>query len=142
MVLKGKEMKLFPPLEPFPFSPHSRSPPLHIVAWMATVKALTSLRLIGVPSRTTGHPRLYSYQGALPTLPVPAVADTLRRYLRSVRPLLDDNKFQGRAGGQCSGGFKNYKRKREYLLFTTFLFQFSQRLKPEYVLGFPLSTFE
>lgn len=38
-------------------------------------------------------PRLYSYQASLPRLPVPAVKDTIRRYLRSVRPLVDDPEY-------------------------------------------------
>ena len=32
-------------------------------------------------------------QGSLPKLPVPAVKDTLKRYLRSVRPLLNDQEY-------------------------------------------------
>lgn len=39
-------------------------------------------------------PQLYSYQSALPRLPVPALKDTCRRYLESVRPLLDDEQYQ------------------------------------------------
>jgi len=39
-------------------------------------------------------PSLYSFQGSLPRLPVPAVKDTISRYLRSVRPLLDDENFK------------------------------------------------
>ena len=33
------------------------------------------------------------FQGSLPKLPVPAVKDTLKRYLRSVRPLLNDQEY-------------------------------------------------
>ncbi|TGZ63404.1 hypothetical protein CRM22_006939 [Opisthorchis felineus] len=40
------------------------------------------------------HPRLYSFQGALPRLPLPSVSDTIRRYLLSVEPLLDENQMQ------------------------------------------------
>ena len=39
------------------------------------------------------NPLLYSFQGSLPKLPVPAVGDTLKRYLRSVRPLLNDDEY-------------------------------------------------
>lgn len=39
-------------------------------------------------------PGLYSFQGSLPRLPTPSVHDTMTRYLRSVRPLLDDEKYQ------------------------------------------------
>lgn len=40
------------------------------------------------------NPSLYSSQNFLPTLPVPSLDDTLRRYLRSVRPLYDDAEYQ------------------------------------------------
>ncbi|XP_041987683.1 carnitine O-palmitoyltransferase 1, liver isoform [Aricia agestis] len=39
-------------------------------------------------------PKLYSFQGSLPRLPLPSVKDTMRRYLQSVRPLLDDEKYE------------------------------------------------
>ncbi|XP_077595535.1 carnitine O-palmitoyltransferase 1, liver isoform isoform X1 [Stigmatopora nigra] len=39
-------------------------------------------------------PMLYSYQGSLPNLPVPAVKDTIKRYLESVRPLMDDTQYE------------------------------------------------
>ncbi|XP_041867552.1 LOW QUALITY PROTEIN: carnitine O-palmitoyltransferase 1, liver isoform [Melanotaenia boesemani] len=39
-------------------------------------------------------PLLYSYQTSLPHLPVPAISDTLSRYLESVRPLLADPEFK------------------------------------------------
>lgn len=38
-------------------------------------------------------PGLYSFQGSLPRLPLPSVSATTKRYLRSVRPLLDDEKY-------------------------------------------------
>lgn len=38
-------------------------------------------------------PGLYSFQGSLPRLPLPSVSATTQRYLRSVRPLLDDEKY-------------------------------------------------
>ncbi|XP_072743467.1 carnitine O-palmitoyltransferase 1, liver isoform isoform X2 [Anoplolepis gracilipes] len=38
-------------------------------------------------------PMLYSFQGSLPRLPLPAVADTMKRYLKSVRPLVDDENY-------------------------------------------------
>ncbi|CAF0838513.1 unnamed protein product [Adineta ricciae] len=40
------------------------------------------------------NPSLYSCQNLLPTLPLPSLDDTLRRYLRSVRPLYDDSEYQ------------------------------------------------
>ena len=36
---------------------------------------------------------LYSFQHALPKLPLPSLKDTLRRHLRTMRPLCDDEKF-------------------------------------------------
>uniref|UniRef100_A0A8C5NCQ0 carnitine O-palmitoyltransferase n=1 Tax=Gouania willdenowi TaxID=441366 RepID=A0A8C5NCQ0_GOUWI len=39
-------------------------------------------------------PLLYSYQTSLPHLPVPAIKDTLSRYLESVRPLLEDTQYK------------------------------------------------
>uniref|UniRef100_A0A1A8BUG0 Carnitine O-palmitoyltransferase 1, muscle isoform n=1 Tax=Nothobranchius kadleci TaxID=1051664 RepID=A0A1A8BUG0_NOTKA len=39
------------------------------------------------------RPLLYSFQAALPRLPVPSVDDTIQRYLESVRPLLDSKQY-------------------------------------------------
>ncbi|TRY62416.1 hypothetical protein DNTS_031825 [Danionella cerebrum] len=50
--------------------------------WLNLVKLLSGRR-----------PLLYSFQGSLPHLPVPSIDDTIRRYLESVRPLLDDEKY-------------------------------------------------
>uniref|UniRef100_A0A674HAM9 Carnitine O-palmitoyltransferase 1, muscle isoform n=1 Tax=Taeniopygia guttata TaxID=59729 RepID=A0A674HAM9_TAEGU len=64
------------------FEPHghmSRSTRL----WMALMK-LMSIR----------KPLLYSFQSSLPKLPVPPVKATVARYLESVRPLLDDDKYR------------------------------------------------
>ncbi|XP_062330180.1 carnitine O-palmitoyltransferase 1, liver isoform-like isoform X2 [Osmerus eperlanus] len=41
------------------------------------------------------QPLLYSYQGSLPNLPLPAVKDTMKRYLESARPLMNDEEFEG-----------------------------------------------
>uniref|UniRef100_A0A1L8DYB6 carnitine O-palmitoyltransferase n=1 Tax=Nyssomyia neivai TaxID=330878 RepID=A0A1L8DYB6_9DIPT len=51
--------------------------------WGAVVKVLS----------TWNKPGLYSFQGSLPRLPLPSVHDTMTRYLRSVRPLLDDENY-------------------------------------------------
>lgn len=40
------------------------------------------------------QPLLYSYQGSLPNLPVPAVKDTVQRYLESVHPLMNDSEYE------------------------------------------------
>ncbi|KAM6897668.1 carnitine O-palmitoyltransferase 1, liver isoform 2-T2 [Xenentodon cancila] len=39
-------------------------------------------------------PLLYSYQGSLPNLPVPTVKDTIKRYLESVRPVMNDAEYE------------------------------------------------
>ncbi|KAK4319843.1 hypothetical protein Pmani_009258 [Petrolisthes manimaculis] len=51
--------------------------------WILAVKLLTHFT----------RPMLYSYQGSLPRLPLPALKDTMSRYLRSVRPLMDDENY-------------------------------------------------
>lgn len=43
---------------------------------------------------TWNKPGLYSFQGSLPRLPLPSVQETMSRYLRTVRPLLDDSNYQ------------------------------------------------
>ncbi|XP_066905403.1 carnitine O-palmitoyltransferase 1, muscle isoform isoform X2 [Halyomorpha halys] len=60
-----------------------KKPSLKTRAWLFCVK------LVSGPSR----PMLYSYQGSLPRLPLPSVKETMARYLRSVRPLLDDKQY-------------------------------------------------
>jgi carnitine O-palmitoyltransferase 1 len=39
------------------------------------------------------NPSLYSCQSILPTLPLPSLDDTLNRYLRTVRPLYNDDEY-------------------------------------------------
>lgn len=51
--------------------------------WAITAKLLLSWN----------KPRLFSFQGLFPRLPVPSVHDTLTRYLDTVRPLLDDDRY-------------------------------------------------
>jgi carnitine O-palmitoyltransferase 1 len=53
-------------------------------AWFIAMKLLQGNR----------KPQLYSYQGMMPILPLPALSDTMTRYLRSVRPLLDDANYE------------------------------------------------
>ncbi|XP_028032925.1 carnitine O-palmitoyltransferase 1, liver isoform [Bombyx mandarina] len=52
--------------------------------WVSVVKVLSGWN----------KPKLYSFQGSLPRLPLPAVEDTMNRYLLSVRPLLDDDNYK------------------------------------------------
>ncbi|KAM9220067.1 carnitine O-palmitoyltransferase 1, liver isoform 1-T2 [Dugong dugon] len=51
--------------------------------WMGMVKILSGRK-----------PMLYSFQTSLPRLPVPAVKDTVDRYLESVRPLMKEEDFR------------------------------------------------
>ncbi|XP_030621951.1 carnitine palmitoyltransferase 1Aa (liver) [Chanos chanos] len=53
-------------------------------AWVILVKVFSGIRT----------PMLYSFQTSLPRLPLPSVKDTLRRYLESVRPLLEDEDYK------------------------------------------------
>ncbi|XP_066439299.1 carnitine O-palmitoyltransferase 1, liver isoform isoform X1 [Eleutherodactylus coqui] len=55
--------------------------------WMGMVKLFSGRK-----------PMLYSFQTSLPHLPVPAVKDTVKRYLESVRPLMDDEQFKRMEG--------------------------------------------
>uniref|UniRef100_A0A670JMS5 carnitine O-palmitoyltransferase n=1 Tax=Podarcis muralis TaxID=64176 RepID=A0A670JMS5_PODMU len=55
--------------------------------WLALVKIFAGRK-----------PMLYSYQASLPRLPVPALKDTMQRFLESVRPLKTDAEFQRMAG--------------------------------------------
>ncbi|XP_043979496.1 carnitine O-palmitoyltransferase 1, liver isoform isoform X2 [Gambusia affinis] len=54
----------------------------------------TRLWLILVKVFSGRKPLLYSFQNSLPRLPLPSVKDTCRRYLESVRPLMDDEQFE------------------------------------------------
>ncbi|XP_063145343.1 carnitine O-palmitoyltransferase 1, liver isoform isoform X2 [Candoia aspera] len=55
--------------------------------WMALVKLFSGCK-----------PMLYSFQTTLPRLPVPAVKDTVNRYLESVRPLMNNEEFKRMEG--------------------------------------------
>uniref|UniRef100_A0A8D0GVE5 carnitine O-palmitoyltransferase n=1 Tax=Sphenodon punctatus TaxID=8508 RepID=A0A8D0GVE5_SPHPU len=55
--------------------------------WMGLVKLFSGRK-----------PMLYSFQTSLPRLPVPAVKDTVNRYLESVRPLMNDEEFKRMEG--------------------------------------------
>uniref|UniRef100_A0A665U7V7 carnitine O-palmitoyltransferase n=1 Tax=Echeneis naucrates TaxID=173247 RepID=A0A665U7V7_ECHNA len=55
--------------------------------WMILVKVFSGRK-----------PMLYSFQNSLPRLPVPSIKDTCRRYLDSVRPLMDDEQFERMKG--------------------------------------------
>ncbi|XP_035012025.1 carnitine O-palmitoyltransferase 1, liver isoform isoform X1 [Hippoglossus stenolepis] len=65
--------------------------------WMharhGSVSFSTRLWMILVKVFSGRKPMLYSFQNSLPRLPVPSVKDTCRRYLESVRPLMDDEQY-------------------------------------------------
>ncbi|XP_063164909.1 carnitine O-palmitoyltransferase 1, muscle isoform isoform X2 [Candoia aspera] len=63
------------------FEPHGKIS-FSTKVWVAMVKLMSGR-----------HPMLYSFQTSLPKLPVPRVKDTIRRYLDSVWPLLDKEKY-------------------------------------------------
>lgn len=68
-----------------------------------------------------GTPKLYSYQNSLPYLPVPNLKDTVRRYLRSVRPLLDDETYKRieREAVEFQNGIG--RRLQRYLIFKSWI---------------------
>jgi len=70
---------------------------LNYTGWMYEPRNKMSLFTklwIGVVKMFLGKkPQLYSYQGSLPHLPVPALDSTMTRYLLSVRPLLTDSEY-------------------------------------------------
>ncbi|XP_031416395.1 carnitine O-palmitoyltransferase 1, liver isoform-like isoform X2 [Clupea harengus] len=50
---------------------------------------------VGLVKMFSGRqPLLYSYQGSLPNLPLPAIESTIKSYLESVRPLMDNTEFE------------------------------------------------
>lgn len=61
-------------------------------------------------------PSLYSFQGSLPHLPLPSVEGTVDRYLRSIRPLLDNEEYEKKR--KEAEEFKNgiAKRLQRYLV--------------------------
>ncbi|PAA56633.1 hypothetical protein BOX15_Mlig029955g1 [Macrostomum lignano] len=65
------------------YEAHGRSISWRTKVWSVLVKLLVSCKRAG----------LYSFQGALPRLPVPNVDDTIRRYLVSMEPLLSDDQM-------------------------------------------------
>ncbi|XP_042640465.1 carnitine O-palmitoyltransferase 1, liver isoform isoform X2 [Tyto alba] len=72
--------------------------------WMTLVKLFSGRK-----------PMLYSFQTSLPRLPVPAVKDTVNRYLESVRPLMDDDEFRRMEGLAKDFAFNLGPRLQWYL---------------------------
>jgi carnitine O-palmitoyltransferase 1 len=67
------------------------------------------------------NPRLFSNQNSLPSLPVPSLKDTITRYLRTVRPLLDDDAYTAIEKKATSFLNGDGKRLQRYLTFKSFL---------------------
>jgi len=40
------------------------------------------------------HPTFLSYQNSLPRMPVPSLSDTCRKFMLSMKPLLDDDEYK------------------------------------------------
>ncbi|XP_003737934.1 carnitine O-palmitoyltransferase 1, liver isoform [Galendromus occidentalis] len=57
------------------------------------VSLITQLWSAGVKLLSGSSPRLFSYQGCLPKLPVPRVEHTMERYLASVEPLVSQQEY-------------------------------------------------
>ncbi|XP_044285560.1 carnitine O-palmitoyltransferase 1, muscle isoform isoform X2 [Varanus komodoensis] len=76
-----KSLKLLLSYHGWMFEPHGKTS-YSTRIWVAMVKVMSGR-----------HPLLYSFQTSLPKLPVPHVDDTIRRYLASVRPLMDDASY-------------------------------------------------
>lgn len=87
-----------------------KSPSMKTKIWTLLLKILTG-----------GKPNLYSYQNSLPYLPVPNLKDTVTRYLRSVRPLLDDENYKRieKAAIQFQNGVG--RRLQRYLIFKSWI---------------------
>ncbi|XP_030646428.1 carnitine O-palmitoyltransferase 1, liver isoform [Chanos chanos] len=87
--------------------------------WMynrhGTMSLRTKLWLVLVKLLSGRKPMLYSFQNTLPRLPVPPVKDTMRRYLESVRPLMDDEKYN-RMEGLAKDFEKNLGPKLQWYL--------------------------
>ncbi|KAG7324356.1 hypothetical protein KOW79_012372 [Hemibagrus wyckioides] len=66
--------------------------------WMYSRHGSLSIRtkiwLVLVKLFSGPKPMLYSFQSSLPRLPVPPVKHTVKRYLESVRPLMDDEQYK------------------------------------------------
>lgn len=87
----------------------------------APVSCMTRLWAIGVKLLSGSSPRLFSYQGCLPKLPVPRVQDTMARYLASVEPLVSVEEYQRLE--KLAEEFKNTiapKLQRWVVLFTQY----------------------
>ncbi|XP_019957720.1 carnitine O-palmitoyltransferase 1, liver isoform isoform X1 [Paralichthys olivaceus] len=87
--------------------------------WMharhGSVSLSTRLWMLLVKVFSGRKPMLYSFQNSLPRLPVPSVKDTCRRYLESVRPLMDDEQYN-RMNGLAQDFEKNLGPRLQWYL--------------------------
>ncbi|XP_056307348.1 carnitine O-palmitoyltransferase 1, liver isoform isoform X2 [Danio aesculapii] len=87
--------------------------------WMfnrhGTLSLKTKIWLVLVKLFSGPKPMLYSFQSSLPRLPVPPVKDTVRRYLESARPLMDDEQYK-RMEGLAKDFEKNLGPKLQWYL--------------------------
>nr|XP_008121227.1 PREDICTED: LOW QUALITY PROTEIN: carnitine O-palmitoyltransferase 1, muscle isoform [Anolis carolinensis] len=81
VLLRRQALRLLLSYHGWMFEPHGKTRPSTKI-WASMVRVMSGR-----------HPMLYSFQTSLPKLPVPRVADTIQRYLESVRPLLDEERF-------------------------------------------------
>ncbi|XP_068256629.1 carnitine O-palmitoyltransferase 1, muscle isoform isoform X2 [Nyctibius grandis] len=81
VLLFRQALKLLLSYHGWMFEPHGRMSRSTKI-WVALMKVLSVRK-----------PLLYSFQTSLPKLPVPPVEATITRYLESVRPLMDDEKY-------------------------------------------------
>uniref|UniRef100_T1K5L4 Uncharacterized protein n=1 Tax=Tetranychus urticae TaxID=32264 RepID=T1K5L4_TETUR len=89
------------------YESHGSGPSLLSQIWVFFMKMLTIKK-----------PLLYSYQGALPRLPLPSVSDTIDRYLMSIRALCENEEDYQRKT-KLAHEFRDgvAKRLQKYLIF-------------------------
>uniref|UniRef100_A0A672N220 carnitine O-palmitoyltransferase n=1 Tax=Sinocyclocheilus grahami TaxID=75366 RepID=A0A672N220_SINGR len=75
----------------------------------------TKIWLVLVKVFSGPKPMLYSFQNSIPRLPVPPIKDTVRSYLESARPLMDDEQYK-RMEGLAKDFEKNLGPKLQWYL--------------------------
>uniref|UniRef100_A0A673MTV4 carnitine O-palmitoyltransferase n=1 Tax=Sinocyclocheilus rhinocerous TaxID=307959 RepID=A0A673MTV4_9TELE len=87
--------------------------------WMfnrhGSLSLTTKIWLVLVKVCSGPKPMLYSFQNSIPRLPVPPIKDTVRRYLESARPLMDDEQYK-RMEGLAKDFEKNLGPKLQWYL--------------------------
>lgn len=63
-------------------------------SWCCTKCWACSVRIVEGRDCFPAKALTYSYQGALPSLPVPNIKSTVNKYIESVKPLLNDEEFR------------------------------------------------